>query len=198
MIYQLSKNFANTLKDHLQLAEDDLDQYIFGIEIFFVTLIKWGGLLGVGALLGNLTEAFIFTIAFTLLRNRAGGLHFQSFYKCFFITLVLMISSIYIVQIIPSKENHLLMLLLLSLTILLVFIYAPIDTPNKPLREEEKEIYRKQSRYIVLFLSILTLTFTLFIPAFLPYGTIISLSCFLEAITLPLGAWKNKKVSIEA
>lgn len=194
MIHSLSNHIVHRISQQLDLEEDKIALYVFGVEMLIVSLIKWGGLLGIGALLGVFKEAFLFIITFTILRNRAGGIHSESFIVCFGITTILMLLSIYFIQMNTALVGYPLILLLFSLSTILVFIYAPVDTPNKPLNEEEKRIYKKQSRFIVLLLALLTLSTCYLKPGFLPYGTLVSLSCFLEAITLPLGVGIIKKI----
>lgn len=80
-----------------------------------------------------------------------------------------------------------------SIANFLVFLFAPVDNPNKPMNKNEKRKYQKQSRifavssfFVINLISFFTIKCIYF-----------SLGIFSVAILLILGKVKNKKLKTE-
>jgi len=156
----------------------------FGTELFLITVIKFVGLFILASILGMLKEALIFIIAFSSLRIQAGGIHSNSFWKCFIITNTLTIVSILLTKYFFIKQGILLLLILLIFSIILVFKYAPVDTPNRIIDESETKKYKKRSRGTVIFGSIMIIISAMFFETSLLYCMIGTIGFFSETMTL--------------
>lgn len=70
------------------------------------------------------------------------------------------------------------------MTIILVLIYAPVDSKNKPLNEREYKKYRKISIYIV-FLQVVIISISYFLNNDLFfYCNIAAVAILIEGLTL--------------
>ncbi len=184
MINQFSSYLVNIMKENNVVEEKDLDWYIYGTELFIITIIKYLGLFIIAVLLGWIKEAFIYILAFSILRNQAGGVHSDSFLRCFVVTNLITIASIYLVKYVFINILYIILPLMIILSIIIVYKYAPIDTPNRTLDEVEILKYKKRSRVVVLMGSIIILILTLTINSIILYTTIAAIGFFGEAVTL--------------
>jgi len=172
------------MKENSIVNEKDVDWYVFGAELLFITIIKFVGLFILASTLGILKEALVFIIAFSSLRIQAGGVHSDTFWKCFIITNILTIVSILLTKYFFIKLVIMLLPIFLIFSIILVFKYAPVDTPNRILDESETKKYKKRSRGTVIFGSIIIIISAMFFETSLLYCMIATIGFFSEAITL--------------
>ena len=191
MINQFSCYLVNTLKENNLVQDKDYDWYVYGTELLVITIIKFVGLFILSYTLGLVKESLIFIFAFSILRNQAGGVHSDSFFRCFVITNIITIASISLVKYILIDFLYILLPILLLLSITIVFKYAPVDTPSRRLDQDDMIKYRKRSRVVVVAGVLIILTYTL-IKGSLLYATIGAIGFFSEAVTLtPLVARKK-------
>jgi len=184
MINQFSCYLVNTLKENNLVQDKDYDWYVYGTELLVITIIKYLGLFILSYILGLVREAFIFIVAFSTLRNQAGGVHSDSFLRCLVITNIITIISISIVKHVIIDHLYISLPILLLLSIIIVFKYAPIDTPNRRLDEKDRKKYRKRSRLIIIVGGLIILTYSFVIKDSLLYATIAAIGFFSEAVTL--------------
>ncbi|WP_041720175.1 accessory gene regulator ArgB-like protein [Alkaliphilus metalliredigens] len=184
MINKLATYTVNKMNETITIDKEKIDFYIYGTELFIITLIKGIGLILIASILGLLTEALIFILAFSILRIQAGGIHANSFWKCFLLTDMITFTAIYLVYLIPSNSMLTFQAFFSFFSILLVLYYAPVESPNKPLTSHEKRIYKDRSCFIVLIGIVITLTISWISPYHSMYGLIFSLGFFCEGITL--------------
>lgn len=193
MINQIACYMSNKMKDSKVIDEDKIELYVFGIEIFLITLIKGIGLFIIASLLGLLKEAIAFILAFSMLRVQAGGVHLKSFCQCFIVTNIITFSCIFLTRILPINHTFLYQVFILAISIILVLVFAPVDTENKPLNVIEKRLYKKRSLYVIFIGSVIIISLGLVYDSFIIYGNIASLGFLCEGITLiPLVARKKK------
>lgn len=81
MINQMACYIVKKMKRNNVIDEDNMELYIFGIEILLITIIKYLGLFIIALLLGVVKEAITFIIAFSMLRIQAGGVHLKFFLR---------------------------------------------------------------------------------------------------------------------
>lgn len=186
MLNQISCYVANIMIENNIIHEKDFDWYVFGTEVFLITVIKFLGLFILASILGLVKEVVVFILAFSSLRIQAGGVHSKSFWKCLVVTNILVFTSILFVRKLLMKLAIILLPILLILSMILVFKYSPVDTPNKPLDQHGIKKYKKRSATTVIIGSIIIITLaTFFRTSFiLRYGTIAAMGFFSESVTL--------------
>ncbi len=184
MINQFSSYLVNVMMENHVVEDKDLDWYIYGTELLIITIIKYLGLFVIAAFLGLVKEALVYTLAFSILRNQAGGVHSESFLRCFVITNLITIASIYLVKYIFIDILYIILPLIIILSVVFVFRYAPVDTPNRTLDDTEILKYKKRSRRVIIIGSIIIIVPTLTISSSILYTTIAAIGFFSEAVTL--------------
>ncbi|MDR7856823.1 accessory gene regulator B family protein [Tissierella sp.] len=166
------------------IGEEDIDVYHYGLELLLATLFKAMGLMAIAAITGLVKEAIIFTMFFSSLRVQAGGYHAKTIIGCFIGMVVFTFTSITLVRMIPLDYQQQYILVAVVSSIALVFVYAPMESENKPLTEEEEILYRRRSLGTVIAGSII-IFHLVYLNSKLNYlGTIASTGFLLESLTL--------------
>lgn len=184
MIDRISAKIVETLIENKVIPNEDQDVYLYGLQLLISTTAKGLGLMIIAILLGFVKETFVFIITFMLLRINAGGYHSHSYLRCFAATVCFVAASIAIVETIGNYNSIYILLAILGMANLLVFLYAPADTPNKPLIGYEIKMYRKRSIVVVGIGSLIILGVYSLNNMLLPYCSVAALGFLIESITL--------------
>jgi len=157
--YILSKYLHNKIQkyhnqgyDMGKCAKYNIQVYYYGFQIIIGGINKFLLLIIPGLLLNILPQLLITTLSFASLRIWTGGLHYDSYTKCTYISLLSFTIMALLVKYVILNQ-FITMLIFLSV-LFLILIYAPIEHPNRPIKEKDKIKFK----IIALFmLSILTI-----------------------------------------
>jgi len=131
--------------------------YYYGFYIIFGSLVKGTILISLSLLLGVVVPALLTVLVLGSLRMFAGGFHFDTYGKCLFVTLVLVISAALISKYTYSYWSitaiAIFLILIFVVSLFMLIKYAPKDTPTKPITEPEA--IKKYKRLSIAYLSIL-------------------------------------------
>ena len=117
---------------------DDEEIVRFGLEIMIEKAIFIVIIAAFGLLMRCFFESAVFTVCFTLLREYGGGYHAETKRKCFvlsILTLIVALGSIKLAEHFTVLVFPLFIAAVIS--VIYIFIAAPIDTPNKRFDEDE-------------------------------------------------------------
>ena len=170
------------------LSEEDKEIAEYGLK---QGLILIGGLIlavAVGWLLGIPGQAVLFLLLAYILRIFAGGYHATTPARCGVISAIFILICFLCIKYItlPQVVTH-------GLTLaggLFIMRFAPVDTANKELEEEEKQTYGRKARRIVLAEAGIY-----FISALLGWETgirCVSVCLIFMAVNLAFGLANNK------
>jgi len=110
--------------------------YYYGFQIIIGGLNKFLLLITLGILLNILPQLLLTTLSFISLRIWTGGLHLDSYSKCFYVSLLsFTLMALLAKYIILSQFITMLIFLIIYFIIL---IYAPISHPNHPIKHNKK------------------------------------------------------------
>jgi len=137
------------------VPREDEEVHVFGWTMLLFSVGSFSAILLAGALLGQLLGTVLFLVSFTFLRSYAGGWHANSFFKCFLITMTLYACCSLIHFYLPEIYLSLTIRSLLLISLLITFVWAPMDHPNKPFRGDQKKKNKKLSRITVLAQTII-------------------------------------------
>ena len=149
------QKYHNQGYDMGKCAKYNIQVYYYGFQIIIGGINKFLLLIIPGLLLNILPQLLITTLSFVSLRIFTGGLHYDSYAKCSYISLLsftitaLLSKYIYINQFIS-------MLIFLSV-LFLILIYAPIEHPNKPIKENKKIKFKIIALFVLNILVIINL-----------------------------------------
>ena len=154
--------------------------YYYGFQVIYGTINGFLLLILLGLLFNILPQLLIVTLSFIILRVFAGGLHFDSYTKCAYFSLLTFL-------IIGLLAKYIYMPITITIVIFLIIfvlflLYAPVENKNRPLKGSDKIKFK--------LISILLLAILFFIHLFINnivisnsivYGVLLS-----GIITLPI------------
>lgn len=184
MIDSAAKSIANKLNDNNIIESDDLDIYIYGLQMMISGIVKSIGFFLIAWLLGWIPEALAFIVTFSSLRVHAGGYHADTYLKCFLITAAATFLSIFVVKTLSTDYTLIITAILIIISCTLILKYAPVDTPNKRMVGDERKIFRARTVRTMIIQVFLIVILLLLTPQWMVYCNISAMALFFEGITL--------------
>lgn len=192
---KLSKSIATKLAADLDYDNDKKEVLAYGAFALIQMLVSVVLVMVFGYLFNVVIEALIISFTASILRKYSGGVHASSPNTCTFLGIVVCVGFGLIIKLLLAP---LLITKVLIPMVIVVFMWsyymlnklAPVDTPNKPIKREEKRKRMKKGSLILLgayFLVILInliiyLTFSL--NVFLVYSICIIFGILWQVFTL--------------
>ena len=192
MIKHLSLVFANYFARKGQYPKEKINVYAYGFELLISTVLNALGLFIISMIMGIVPEALLFSVAYILLRTTAGGYHAKHHWSCFLITNIGFILFAIMLNMMANSVALPYIVFTTLLTSMLVWSFSPIRAENNPLRESQKDIFRKRSLIIVTVNMTLTVTIA-FAPQFpIMYYAYYQSGAFAASISLAISAISTK------
>lgn len=173
-----------------QMSEKEREEIIrYGIKrgtvIFASTLIT----VLIGWILGIIWQGIIFWMSLSMLRKYAGGYHADTEKRCYVISFIVVVVSLFCIKLINYSEAWGIALQMLSL--LVILFLAPVENKNHILDKDEKRKYGIKTKAMVIFICALYVYFYVLDKT----GILISMemACGVVAFSLIAGYEKNKR-----
>ena len=193
MIYKIAKIIACSLIKHNYLADNDRELFEYGFFLVLSQLMYFSTCLILGLIFGCILECIIFYIAFNLLRKYSGGFHASTELRCFVFSSLSIFFSVVCISKLQSIDLNIILVTLLAISSLVIVVFSPLDTKEKPLTHEERIKYRKYS--LIIFSVALIICMVGFVKAKV-LGLPIFVAIVLESIFLIFG--KVKQIHLNA
>lgn len=160
---------------HISVDTKLEDVYRYGIEITLSSILNIGLVMGVSFILGNPLSGLCFLTCFIFLRSFCGGYHADSYFKCNTLMVILYIISYLCGRMLIYFEitDFRLMSIILMLTFLPFYAFAPVKNKHKSLSEHKA---KKCKIFTIVFYVFLSLLGLLMISFNSLYGSIIIIS----------------------
>jgi len=161
-VSRLASKVTDVLCRKKLIEEEDREIYEFGYEIIIANIGKTLILLIAGILLHKLIFTSIFIIVFTSLRSCSGGYHAKKSWQCDVMTLILWSIAIWsepLVKIVV-KTSKMYLILLIMVSELVIYQYAPVEHINNRLTKEKRARNRRQALIMGSLYGILILLFS--------------------------------------
>ena len=123
------------------------------VEYFFINVIT---ILFLGKIFNETVSSIIFLVAFIPLRTYAGGYHAKTILRCYIITIVLMVFTIFSFK--QSMWSQGYSCVILGLAGVLLYKLVPVDNYNHRLTLHERKVFRKKALLIMcleIFISLI-------------------------------------------
>ena len=176
MISKLSTHLTEKLLSNGTISDEDKDLYIYGLFMLFSHLMFFIIACIFGLILGCIFESIIFYIAFQFIRRYAGGYHAKTETRCEIMSALSILCCIVIIKCSKMYDINIVLLSTSLVFAVLIFIFCPLDTPEKPLTDKEHKYFRKIS------LIILSLIIVAIIISFIFKFNIIFAPCCVSVI----------------
>lgn len=142
-----------------------------------------------GSILGCIFESVIFYIAFQFLRRYSGGYHAKTETRCEILSTLSILCCIVLIKLSKMYDIRIALLSISLVFTVLIFVFCPLDTPEKPLSDKEYKYFRKIS-WIILSLIIVAIIIS-FIFKFNIIFAPCCVSVILEGVLIGTGQIKK-------
>lgn len=193
MISKLSAYLTEKMLSNGTISKDDKELYIYGLFMLISHLMFLIITCIFGLVLGCVFESIIFYVSFQFIRKYAGGYHASTEIRCEIFSILSILACIVVIKLSKTYDFQTVLLLITTFSAVCIFIFCPLDTPEKPLSNKELKYFKKIS-WLILF----TITALIVVSYIFEWGYIFSSCCMsliLESILLFAG--KIKKVHTE-
>ncbi len=181
MISLLSKSIAHFLLRNNIIDENSVSVCEYGMEIIISTLIGFLLIMTSGIILGELGAAMLFYVLFVAVRLFSGGYHANSHLKCKLTMLCCCLLVLFTAKYLIDRFLFIHHLLFLTVYILTIFIFAPIDL---------KKLKKRVSIIIAIILMIVGVCTYWYSPKF---AVVTSLTLFIIAILIIIPKLSRKE-----
>ena len=196
MFKNLADEAALLLITHKIIAEEKREAYMYGFELFFEKIFFYGIILIIAILTKTLIFSVLFTLSYKMLRQYTGGFHCKTAELCLVVSVLIYLLAILLYLLDMDLVKSVLGIGAFLSTIL-IFVFSPRESKNRPLGSEEKKKYRAMSIIIsAIIVIVAAISYRLDI-SFLFYSTSYSLTADAVLIILSLGRCKNEEDSVE-
>ena len=191
MISKLSTCLTEKLLSNGTINEEDKDLYIYGLFMLISHLMFFIIACVFGLILGCVFESVVFYIAFQFIRRYAGGYHASSVTRCDILSTLSILACIVVIRLSKTYDIQTALLIISAISAVCIFVFCPLDTPEKPLTDKEFRYFRKVS--LIILLVIVSAIIVSYVFKFDIVIIPCCLSLILESILLIAG--KIKRVS---
>ena len=148
MITNWGEKIARRLAASGTILPEETDMYGYGFFLLLSSTLYLVVVAIFGSVFGVLWESIVFYFLFSILRGYAGGIHAKTEYGCMLSTLLaLLLSTIGIRKMMDAEQSTTAMIILI-VGCVAVFLFSPLDVPEKPLSSSDRLHYRRTSRWL--------------------------------------------------
>ncbi len=191
MISKLSQHIAVGLARSSVIQDEDIELYAYGFYVLISKLLFLIISLILGVILNIVLESLVFYVSFSIIRAYAGGVHADKEWKCFVYTTIALLICALGIKLLINFEPTCVYVSMLIASSLLIIIFSPLDTEEKPLSEIEREKYSIISLLILLIYLAMSLVLVITGIRNIKYSICVAVT--LEATLLITGKFKNSK-----
>jgi len=179
-----SRKLAEYIARELKLDSEKLEIIAYTIEIMMLGITGYVLIFVGGVLFDAAIPALVAAIAGGFLRRLSGGAHFNSPGKCLafgtFIYVTIGIITKYLVHAYVVEINSAYYTIIMLVSLVLVSVYAPVDSEAKPIRSQ---VLRKRLKLASIVFVIIAILFVMFIDIKLIQLSVV-LGVFYQSLTL--------------
>ena len=153
------------------ISEENRAVYRYGFEVLCSTIVYTLIFIIIAALSGLILPSLFFLLGFFIVRKLCGGYHAKTYLKCHLLFALNHLAFITLLKYVPIAKNPIFLSTSLLLCSTMIFIFAPVDHPNKPFKGNEYKKFRIKSRlYCIIVVSVAVINYLYSIP----YNTVLS------------------------
>lgn len=153
---RISHICINFIAKNLNKSEEELEKIDYGLQVLLVNIIKLTILFTIAFFLNVAQYTLVAFLTFAFLRCFASGVHSSSNIGCTITNIILFIGNAFLSKNVVLAKP--ILISILSVCFILIFIYAPADTEDRPLLSKRIRKRNKiQSIIATILLSIIAL-----------------------------------------
>ena len=176
MINKVSEDIAKALARNSIISTENVPFYAYGIELMVLKFIMYGTLLILGAITHTLIITIVFTFSYVSLREFTGGYHCTTPIRCLAVSSLIWFAMFLGYQVGYALISRVYICISL-VALIIIFMFAPIASPAKPMSEKQISRSRLLSRTISIFLLIMSVILALLHLLYFSYPISFALLC---------------------
>ncbi|MGN0614330.1 MAG: accessory gene regulator ArgB-like protein [Porcipelethomonas sp.] len=189
MITRIANKITCSLNRNNIISAEDRDIYVYGLEIFFSTLITIAIVISFGIIMNCLPASLIYFAVFAVSRQICGGYHADTYFKCntiFAITTFLALSAY---KYAPVEIEGSLHYMIMTFWIMSVFNFAPVENESKPISSDRRKKLRVISRGMCILMALVSCMIYIFR---LQYTVLLDATIFFVAFAIVISGLQQK------
>lgn len=138
-------------------SDYDLEKLRYGLEGLYLSITKLVVIITISILLGMFKELCLLLILFNIIRFTGFGFHARKSYECLICSTVLFIGLPLLMK--GLNLDKIFLLVIGSVCVIILAIYAPADTVKRPLPNRKKRVIRKIATVVIAISYVLLVMF---------------------------------------
>lgn len=161
MYSKISRYITTKLIEDECIKSEDHEIYEYSIEVVISDFIYVIIALLTAIITKTILATILFYFGFISIRKYAGGYHADSYYKCHILFLANQIVMILLQFLLPKDLLPYITIVITLLSIICIFLFAPVTNRNKEFRKSEYGKFYLYSRVISIITAIVIIVLTL-------------------------------------
>lgn len=197
MLKKISKNMAHFFVVQNAAKPEYEEVYAYGAEILLSTIINGCIAATIAILTKTIIPSIIFLTVFIVMRRTAGGYHADTHMGCMGILIIVHTAFVILIKNISAEVSVIFSIGSVILAPLLVYIFAPAEHPNKPLKDSERKTLRKKAVTYVTIISAINIILILLrhvdVSVYISSGLYVSTIAMLSEVIVHQGVKRIEK-----
>lgn len=188
------ENLAHTLAlrsvDKGLVSHAQAEVYEYGLVLIMTSALSFSVALVWGLAFQCLAEVMAFLAVFIPLRMFTGGYHASSHLRCILMFIGILAILKLFIEWIPTYLIASITVIVSLFTLFIVFLYAPIQHPNAPIRDSDRPKFKRIARLVCLINTLLVnvmINTPLFIAPRSSILTAINYGLFISSVLIIIG-----------
>lgn len=184
MISKFFENAAAKLAENGSIQEKYIALYAKAMEVVLAITVNTVTALLIGYFLGMWWHCIILLAAFIPLRSYAGGYHARGYISCYLESCVLLASALLFIKYFIYEGTLIVRIWQLFLvSVIIIFLFAPLADENKPISEKEAKVFKRRARIIAMIEAAAVMGLTYFQST---YSYAVMMAVIISALVLVL------------
>lgn len=165
------------------ISKDDTSVYQYGYTLVLEVMVNIIIAATIGLISGELLNVALFLVIFMPLRSYCGGYHASNTWICIILSNIIIAGVVLAINSLQFVIDYIPFLVTEAICAITILLLAPIQSDAKKLDNDEKQVYRKKVRFILIteILCVLLLFFFLKLDR---YGFLIIMAHIVQAASL--------------
>ncbi|MTI85496.1 MAG: hypothetical protein FH756_16780 [Firmicutes bacterium] len=153
MFKVLARKIAITMGVQLQVNQDRIEIFAYGLELILGTLVQLMLLILLSLIIDTFLTTMICLIAFASLRYFGGGIHLSTYYRCLMVSVALLLALGKLATIDINYEALIVIsILVILIGAVIIFKWVPAGTEKKQIKDEITRLRQRKKALLILFI----------------------------------------------
>lgn len=160
MIESVSITISKAWAESGIINGDETESYRYGLELLISTALNLLAVICISVVLGHLLMFVPYLVVFIPMRLFAGGYHAGKHWMCILVNSLSYFVALFTTMLLSDFTSAIFCIAASAISLILVFVFAPVEARNKPLYEIERVRNRRIS--LVMAVSLLVVSLALY------------------------------------